>query len=260
MTEALPTGEADEKVSYVESDENGLIDGVAPEAPVMEEDPNAEPLPLVDEAEQTGTAMQAITSAGSPWVSMPAGTRRIYCPRGKTGPSSGAAAFLTSISGKRRYRIRYEVMPEGNFDFKNGGKLPGLGGGTAPSGGSSATSGYSARLMWNAGGRLSFYFYRVTGGTGAIDTGGYGTHWMWAADAKLIKGRWNTIELYVDMDTGETVGWLNGVQKARQWLKYNYSTTDKMVFSAFFGGSGASYAASKNEYLSFRNMSIRPGG
>jgi len=261
--ETLPAGgEADEKVSYLESDWEGVVDGVAAEPPVMEEDPNAEPLPPVDTGLDTGagTSMQALTSPTSGWISVPAGTRRIYCPKGKTGPSSSAAAFLTAINGSKRYRIRYEVMPEGNFDFRAGGKLPGLGGGTAPSGGSSSTSGYSGRLMWNSGGRLSFYFYRVSGGTGGIDTGGYGTHWMWAPDAKLIKGRWNTIELLVDMNTGETLGYLNGSLKARQNLRYLWSTTDKMVFSAFFGGQGYSYTPLKNEYLSFRNMMIKPGG
>ncbi len=249
-------------MQYAESDWSGVVDGVAPEAPATEEDPNAEPIPQVEQAEgdsANGTLAQALTST-SGWLSVPAGTRRIFCPAGKTGPSSGSAAFITSIGGSKRYRIRYEVMPEGNFDFRKGGKLPGLGGGSAPSGGSSSTNGYSGRLMWNAGGRISFYFYRVTGGTGAIDTGGYGTHWMWASDAKLIKGRWNTIELLVDMNTGETIGYLNGVQKAKQTLHYLWSTTDKMVFSAFFGGTGSQYTAAKNEYLSFRNMKIKPGG
>jgi hypothetical protein len=114
--------------------------------------------------------------------------------------------------------------------------------------------------MWNHGGRLSFYFYRVTGGVGGIDTGGYGTHWMWAPDATLIPGQWNTIELVVNMDTGETVGYLNGVEKGRQTLNYLWNTTDKIVFSAFFGGQGASYEPSKNEAMSFRNMVIKPGG
>src|SRR6185436_12504175 len=143
--------------------------------------------------------------------------------------------FKLGIPASRRYRMRYEVMPEGAFDFVHGGKLPGLGGGSVPAGGSSATDGWSGRLMWNAGGRLSFYFYRVTGGIGGIDTGGYGTHWMWATNATLIPGQWNTIELLVDMDTGETVGWLNGVEKARQTLTYLWTTTDKLVFSTFFG-------------------------
>ena len=166
-------------------------------------------------------------------------------------------AFTVGIPASRVYRMKYEVMPEGNFDFRAGGKLPGPGGGSTPAGGSQATNGYSGRLMWNHGGRLSFYFYRVTGGVGGIDTGGYGTHWMWAADARLIPGQWNTIEIAIDMNTGQTIGYLNGVEKARQSLTYLWSTTDKIVFSAFFGGQGASYEPSKNEAMSFRNMYVK---
>ena len=193
------------------------------------------------------------------WTSIPQGTRRATFPQGQTGPGSTGFAFTLAIPASRVYRMKYEVMPEGNFDFRAGGKLAGLGGGSTPSGGSQAIDGYSARLMWNQGGRLSFYFYRVTGGVGGIDTGGYGTHWMWAADAKLKPGQWNTIELAIDMNTGETVGYLDGVEKARQSLSYQWNTTDKIVFSAFFGGQGAAYEPSKNEAMSFRNMYVKPG-
>lgn len=256
-TEALPSGlEPDQKVDYATSDWEGVVDGVAPESPSSEEAMAAQGS---ESAGDLGTDQQALTSPTTGWVSMPSGTRRISCPKGRVGPSSSAAAFITRIQSAKKYRIKYEVMPEGNFDFRAGGKLPGLGGGTAPTGGSSSTSGWSGRLMWNTGGRLSFYFYRVTGGSGGRDTGGYGTHWMWASDAKLKPGMWNKIEISVDMTTGETIGYLNGVQKARQMLSYQWSTTDKMVFSAFFGGQGAAYTPQKNEYLSFRNMQIHPG-
>jgi hypothetical protein len=245
----------DEKVQYVESDWEGMIDGQGPvEAPV--DGPSAEQEAPAPDESGVATTTQALESG---WTYVPAGTRRIWCPAYRTGPSSSAAAFITSIPGSRRYRIKYEVMPEGNFDFRAGGKLPGLGGGTAPSGGSTSTSGWSGRLMWNYGGRLSFYFYRVSGGTGGIDTGGYGTHWMWAYDAKLKPGQWNTIEILVDMSTGETLGYLNGALKARQYLSYLWNTTDKMVFSAFFGGQGYQYQPLKTEYLSFRNMQIKAG-
>ena len=193
-----------------------------------------------------------------PWVTIP-GSPRIYCPKGKTGPSGPAAVVVTPIAAAKRYRLRYEVMPEGAFDFRAGGKLPGLGGGSVPAGGSTDVDGFSGRLMWGAGGRLSFYFYRVTGGVGGIDTGGYGTHWMWAADAKLQPGQWNAIELLCDVATGETVGYLNGVEKGRQTLKYLWPTVDRHVFSVFFGGQGDQYAPLKDEYLSFRNMKVLPG-
>lgn len=194
-----------------------------------------------------------------PWVVLP-GTQRIFCPKGKTGPSGSAAVAITPIAPATRYRLQYEVMPEGAFDFRAGGKLPGLGGGTVPSGGSDAVDGFSARLMWHPGGQLGFYFYRVTGGVGGIDTGGYGTHWKWAADAKLQAGKWNSIELLCDVKTGETVGLLNGVEKGRQTLKYLWPTIDRHVFSVFFGGQGAQYEPVKDEYLSFRNTKILPGG
>lgn len=220
-----------------------------PTEPPPTEPPPAEPPPA--------TIPPLDSNAG--WTSIPQGTRRATYPEGQTGPGTTGFAFTLNIPASRVYRMKYDVMPEGNFDFRAGGKLAGLGGGGTPAGGSQATDGYSARLMWNYGGRLSFYFYRVTGGVGGIDTGGYGTHWMWAADAKLKPGQWNTIEIAIDMNTGETIGYLDGVEKARQSLSYLWNTTDKIVFSAFFGGQGAAYEPSKNEAMSFRNMYVKTG-
>ena len=44
--------------------------------------------------------------------------------------------------------FEYDIMFGKNFNFVRGGKLPGLGGGTAPGGGSTDKNGFSARLMW----------------------------------------------------------------------------------------------------------------
>ncbi len=221
--------------------------------------PPAEPPPATTPPAEPPPATTPPADPNAGWTSVPQGTRRATYPQGQTGPGSTGFAFTLNIPASRVYRMKYEVMPEGNFDFRAGGKLAGLGGGSTPAGGSQATDGYSARLMWNQGGRLSFYFYRVTGGVGSIDTGGYGTHWMWAADAKLKPGQWNSIEIAIDMNTGETIGYLDGVEKARQSLSYLWNTTDKIVFSAFFGGQGAAYAPSKNEAMSFRNMYVKAG-
>jgi len=197
------------------------------------------------------------TTAPAPttgWTSLPSGTKYVTYPAWQL--AKGAFQNIDTTNGKR-YRMKYELMPIGNFDFRAGGKLPGMAGGTGPTGGSSATSGWSGRLMWNTGGRLSFYFYNVKGGTGGIDTGGYGTHWMWATDAKLKPGVWNTIEVVYDVNTGETIGYLNGVEKARQKLYYPYKSIDFMMFSTFFGGQGDQYKPVKTEYMSFRNMQVK---
>lgn len=221
--------------------------------------PATEPPPTTPPATEPPPTTPAPVDPNAGWTAIPRGTRRSTFPQGQTGPGTTGSAFTIGIPASRIYRVKYEVMPEGNFDFRAGGKLPGLGGGSTPAGGSQATDGYSARLMWNYGGRLSFYFYRVTGGVGGIDTNGYGTHWMWAADAKLIAGQWNTIEIAIDMNTGQTIGYLNGAEKGRQTLRYLWNTTDAIVFSAFFGGQGASYAPSKDEAMSFRNMFVKAG-
>ena len=232
------------------------------EPPMTEEPPVQMPPtpPTTPPAVDAGTPATPPADPNAGWVAVPNSTRRLTFPQGQTGPGTTGAASIIPVTGATRYRIKYEVMPEGNFDFRAGGKLPGMGGGTAPTGGSQDTSGWSGRLMWNYGGRISFYFYRVTGGVGGNDTGGYGTHWYWDADATLIAGQWNTIELLVDLTTGETVGYLNGVEKGRQTLHYLWPTADKVVYSAFFGGQGAQYEPSKTEYMSFRNMMIKPGG
>ena len=55
------------------------------------------------------------------------------------------------------YRIRFDEA----FDFVKGGKLPGLAGGTANSGGKvpDGYDGWSARLMFWENGKLSYYLY-----------------------------------------------------------------------------------------------------
>ncbi|MBK7864684.1 MAG: hypothetical protein IPJ65_40005 [Archangiaceae bacterium] len=217
----------------------------APTAPPPAMDPPPAPTPTPD------------PNAG--WLVVPQGTSTYSFPQGQTGPGTTGAAFVWTIAGASKYRIRYEVMPEGNFDFRAGGKLPGLAGGSAPAGGSDAIDGWSGRLMWNAGGQLSFYFYNVSGGVSPTVTD-YGTHWLWASDAKLVAGQWNTVEILYDLSTGETRGYLNGVEKAHQTLTYHWGTADRVMMSAFFGGQGVQYQPSKLEHMSFRNMMIKSGG
>ena len=60
----------------------------------------------------------------------------------------------------REYLLEYRIRFDGNFPWTRGGKIPGLGGGTAPTGCVTTTgAGFSARMMWRGGGELVGYVY-----------------------------------------------------------------------------------------------------
>jgi hypothetical protein len=79
-------------------------------------------------------------------------------PAGGYSTSSGFQ-FNPPYAGRDEYYMDYRIKFEGNFDWKKGGKIPGLGGGTNPTGGTYSASGFSARLMWRENGRGVIYLY-----------------------------------------------------------------------------------------------------
>ncbi|KAF9265904.1 hypothetical protein L218DRAFT_897844 [Marasmius fiardii PR-910] len=90
----------------------------------------------------------------------------IFYPEGSINPSNsprGGAQFYASpidISSAENVTFSYSVFFPVGFEFVKGGKLPGLyGGHSGCSGGNSATSCFSTRLMWRSGGEGELYLY-----------------------------------------------------------------------------------------------------
>ncbi|MCH2185624.1 cellulose-binding domain-containing protein, partial [Myxococcota bacterium] len=85
---------------------------------------------------------------------------RIHYPEGGVGPQESGAQWKTQLGGVHEelylsYRLRFG---EG-FNFVRGGKLPGLIGGSAPTGCREDENGFSARGMWRAEGTSYQYVY-----------------------------------------------------------------------------------------------------
>ena len=76
---------------------------------------------------------------------------RVFYPAGGDGPPGGGAQWIAEFDeGMEEAYLEYKVKFRSGFDFVRGGKLPGMAGGSAPSGSAPADGvrGWSGRLMW----------------------------------------------------------------------------------------------------------------
>ncbi|GJN88777.1 hypothetical protein Rhopal_001746-T1 [Rhodotorula paludigena] len=115
----------------------------------------------------------AVVGSGVPAERWTGGTQgdsgsalQVAFPAGSRNPSAspvGGMGFYTSqidVSQANNVSFSYSVFFEEGFNFVKGGKLPGLyGGRTACSGGSTAETCFSARLMWRTNGMGELYLY-----------------------------------------------------------------------------------------------------
>jgi hypothetical protein len=97
------------------------------------------------------------TSSGNRAAVVAYGTSRalrVRMPAGLAGlnASTGVAwrtVLENSTSYNLEYRVKFQNRADGRpFDWVQGGKIPGLAGGSQPSGGYYADDGFTARLMW----------------------------------------------------------------------------------------------------------------
>lgn len=93
----------------------------------------------------------------------------IAIPKGSINPNhptapKGGVGFRwkpTAIRSATSACLAYSIWLPDDFEFKKGGKLPGLFGGTGPAGGTKAdgANGFSTRYMWRDGGQGEVYAY-----------------------------------------------------------------------------------------------------
>ncbi len=183
---------------------------------------------------------------------------RVHYPAGTSSPGEeprGGAGFYSdppSLRGAERACLSYMVRFPTNFDFVKGGKLPGLYGGEAPSGGEdvSGENGFSMRLMWREEGEGELYPY-VVGFEGESVGRGF-----W----RFPLGQWVTIEQEIILnDPGQENGiarlWIDGRPVLEQQnIVYRTSPTvtiDGLMFSTFFGGTGEGWRTPRDQYVDF---------
>ena len=206
---------------------------------------------------------------------------RCRYPEGGVGPGEGGAQWIVELDeGYEEAYLSYRVKFAEGFDFVRGGKLPGLAGGSAPSGSAPADGvrGWSGRLMWRTAfqgetgqpeqrtsGLISYAKHRHSGF--AMDGRQEDEVFVLESDGDqsvLRADRWYTIRQRVVMNTpGQRDGifqiWLDGRlvhdQHDLQWRDVPGLQIDRLFFSTFFGG-GEAWRTSKEEFTFFDDIKM----
>ncbi len=177
--------------------------------------------------------------------------------------NTGAQWKLSFNHSYNEAYISYSIKFSENFDFVKGGKLPGLAGGSAPSGGnaSTGTNGWSGRIMWRSDGRIVQYMYYPD------MSGTYGEDFPWDIDKEhyFKPNIWYKIKNHFVMNTpgkndGVIQAWLDDVLVLdRHDIRFRDVDSfgiDLFYFSTFFGGNNQTWATSKDETILFDDFKI----
>lgn len=188
----------------------------------------------------------------------------VLIDKGRFGPVVGAQ-WSTPLTPSDSFYFSYRLKFANGFDFRKGGKLPGLAGGNANSGGDvpNGTDGWSARMMFWENGILSFYLYYPD------QPGKFGEPLLWkypgGEPAKAVAGKWYTIKQYIRMNdpgkkNGIVRGWLNGELVCNvDTIRFRDSkalNVDQVFFSVFMGGDDATWAPEKDQYVWFDDFEV----
>lgn len=174
----------------------------------------------------------------------------------RTGAPVGGAQFLgdLGIPPSDSLKLSYYLRFSDNFDFVKGGKLPGLYGGTANTGGTipNGTDGFSTRFMWRSNGAGEVYAYLPTSSR-------FGTS-LGRGNWTFVPGIWHHLEQEVVLNTvGQSNGSirviLDGVEVGN-FTGLNFRSVDALkidgiLFSTFFGGNDATWATPNNVHVDF---------
>jgi len=188
---------------------------------------------------------------------------RVTYPRGSLGPNEGGGQFRERLAPREAYRLSYRVLFEKGFDFRRGGKLPGLGGGKANTGGDKPVGdGWSARYMWGEGGKLALYLYHLDQKTD------YGDHRE--LGVKIVPGKWRKLEQLVEVNApGKADGrirvWVDAKLaldlrdlRLRGKVKHDVALVDQFLFSTFHGGGTKDWAPRRDSHARFDDFVIAP--
>ncbi|HEV7788961.1 MAG TPA: hypothetical protein VGP05_08110 [Pseudonocardia sp.] len=190
-------------------------------------------------------------------TSYPKGSASPTAGRDDNAPEGGTQAYLLLAEPKDTLTLRYQVRFQPGFEFVKGGKLPGLFGGTAGSGGEHREDGFSTRFMWRTGGAGEVYAY-LPEQQGYGDSLGRGS-WTFST------GDWNQIAQHVELNTpgqanGSVTVWLNDSEVFHQsGLIYRSSADlhiDGVFFSTFFGGEDTTWASPADQYADFAGFTL----
>ncbi|WP_419307847.1 polysaccharide lyase [Chromohalobacter israelensis] len=234
-----------------------------PEPPVID-DGKAAIRQAFETDDDWGTAQNVEVLAAGDTGLGEAGLRIAY-PEGTSAPSdqdTGGAGFYATIpelEKAERACLRYKVRFPQGFEFVKGGKLPGLYGGDAPSGGDEVTGdGYSMRFMWRRHGQGELYEYIVNKGADN-DYGKSAGRGLW----HFPTGQWVTVEQEIVLNdpahaNGIARVWIDGKPILEQhgivYRKQASVYADGLMFSTFFGGHGEDWRTPKDQHADFADF------
>jgi hypothetical protein len=181
-------------------------------------------------------------------------------PAGTFGPDKNGGQFLVAIPAREEWYLDYYVMFRPGFDFRLGGKLPGLTGNGALSTGGNNHPGeaWSARYMWHARGGIGVYLYHMD------QKGKYGDT-LTLEGCTLKPGQWHRLTQRLKVNTNEDRNgvvqvWFDGKKVVdRTDLRLRSGTkapVDSFYFSTFHGGSSADWAPQSDSLACFDDFLI----
>lgn len=189
-------------------------------------------------------------------------------PRGGVGPRETGGEWVVRLPPRDTWQLDYRLRFSPDFDWVQGGKLPGLGGGVAPTGGFFNPDGFTSRYMWRAGGRLVVYLYWAGQPSAANERGRqYGVDLD--CGVTLERGRDYLLRQRVTLNTpGKPDGvlevWIDGEPVLRRddllfrdrpgkdWR------IDRFFFSTFHGGNDPGWAPSHDCTVEFDDFVLSP--
>ena len=197
----------------------------------------------------------------------PAGSGRHWLelgfPAGTFGGGHHGLKFAANLAPRESYTLEYEVYFPPGFEFSQGntrpyggGKLPGLSGGSHPSGGHGKPDGMSARPMWRRDTRFSrapqdyleLYLYWRN------QSDKYGDRFF----AQTVEaGHAYRVKLRVDLGTPDTDGavriWIDGILRVERSFRFLGPGQDwkltQYMHDVFYGGSDATWAPEHDQTL-----------
>ncbi len=181
-------------------------------------------------------------------------------PADSFGAGRSGAQWPSPLPTADAMHLTYRVRFADDFDFVLGGKLPGLAGGEANTGGEkpNGNDGWSARLMWRENGCAEFYVYHPD------QPRTFGDDLRWPV--RFEPGVWHQVDEIVVMNTageydGVILGWLDGrLMFERRDLRFRQVDAfaiDLLYFSTFFGGGDSTWAPASDQSIEFDDFLVR---
>ncbi|GAA5966249.1 hypothetical protein JCM8115_006425 [Rhodotorula mucilaginosa] len=290
------SGPAQSNAGFSSSDSSGFLASLAEEYSMSPAAVPALPMPTSETKDAgafiasdwhalKGTDQKDLTFVKNPLDSAGDIVLQMEYPKGSySGSDSGGVGGLQLAvygEGQNRAILSYEVGFNKGFDFVKGGKLPGLYGGDTNAhctGGQNSETCFSLRLMWRQDGQGEVYAYIPTypkfcsesAGSKSVychsDGFGISIHrgafafkagsWTQVTQVVILNSEPDLANGYLALYAGEKLA----IELTDVVFRVNTTVTaTAMMFSTFFGGSSADYAATADCWSYFRNFQFFSG-